>query len=1057
LISGRSKNSKLSEYFSRSTRKTFRNLFIGFLIWLIGGWPTIVFALPQDGQIVSGSGAISTPTATSMQIDQNTGQMIVNWSSFNIGQTESVNFTQPGADSIALNRVIGADPSLLLGNLTANGQVFITNGSGVFFGPGSKVDTHGLIATTMKISDQDFLDQNYRFTQDMDNPLSSVVNEGNISATSYVGLLAPAVANRGNIIVASLGSVDLAAGTAATLDFTGDGLINFEVTEAVSGTVTDKDGNVLEDRVSNTGLIQADGGQVRMSAKDAGDVIRHVVNMGGMIKANTVVEKDGRVFLTGGPSGIVNVTGTIEASGDDAGEKGGTVHVLGEKVGLFDNAKIDVSGDTGGGTALIGGDYKGGNENIQNASITAVDENVVIDASAGTSGDGGKVIVWADDITRFYGSVFATGGSSGGDGGFVEVSGKQNLTYLGDVDLTAANGVMGTLLLDPSTLTITDSADGSGSLDDELTPGSDNDLLSAVADDGANEVSRGQLEAFGATADIVLEATGQITINDMAGDLINLAATTGSITIRSTTSGGITFADTNDELRTAGGDIILRAQGSGSLSLGLLTTNGGDLTLESASTVVFNGAVNTGAGLLALTAGGNVTQSAALTVGGTASFITNAGNGSITLTDASNAISGDIRLSTNGTGDASLTNTGNTDFGVNASTIGGNLTVVSSLAIGQTSTITAGTSSFTSTGGSIDLTQGGNDLGTSLTLDTNFRINVTTTSTLTDLTITIDPANGSTYALTAGGITGFNLTSSSGNLVVTDFTSSGLNLTLTSDTGDINLADGAISAGAGNVALTSTLGSIVDAADTTNASITTTGNISLTAGTNIGAAATNLDIDVSGSSNLTLDAAGNIIVDSATTLTDLAVTVDPSTNANSTYTITAGGITTFTVTDSALNILVTDITSSGVNISLTSVTGDINLADGAISATAGNVSLTSTVGSIIDTADTANASITTTGNISLTAGTDIGDSGGANTDIDVSGSSNLTLDAAGNIFVDSATALSDLTITINPLTNANSTYTITATNLSTFTLTDNGLNADLGGGRFVEWAFEFKP
>ena len=360
-----------------------------------------------------------------MQVDQNTSEMIVNWNSFNIGQTESVNFTQPSVSAIALNRVIGADPSLLLGSLTANGQVFVVNGSGVYFGPGSHVDTHGLIATTMAISDQDFLDKNYNFVQDLDNPLTAVINEGNISATSYVGLLAPAVENRGTIVTASLGSVDLAAGKAATLDFTGDGLIQFEVTQAVSGTVTDKDGNVLEDRVSNAGLIQANGGQVRMSAKDAGDVIRHVVNMEGMIKANSVVEKGGRVFLTGGPTGVVNVSGTIDASGDDAGEKGGVIHVLGEKVGLFDNAVINVSGDAGGGEVLIGGDYQGKNPTIQNATASFVDQGASIFADALSTGDGGKVIVWANDTTRVYGNISASAVT--GNGGFVETSGKNYL------------------------------------------------------------------------------------------------------------------------------------------------------------------------------------------------------------------------------------------------------------------------------------------------------------------------------------------------------------------------------------------------------------------------------------------------------------------------------------------------------------------------------------------------------------------------------------------------------------------------------------------------------
>ena len=577
--------------------RLLKKIFVAFLIWVIGGFPTLVFALPEDGQIVSGSGTITEPTSTSMQIDQYTGQMIVNWNSFNIGSSESVNFTQPGTGSIALNRVIGADPSLLLGNLTANGQVFITNGSGVFFGPGSRVDTHGLIATTMQISDQDFLNQNYNFSQDLDDPLTSVINEGTISATSYVGLLAPAVANRGTII-ASLGSVDLAAGKAATLDFTGDGLISFEVTQAVSGIVTDKDGNVLQDRVSNSGLIQADGGQMRMTAKDAGDVIRHVVNMEGTIQANTVVEKEGRVFLTGGSSGVVNVSGTITASGNDSGEQGGTVHVLGDKVGLFANAVVDVSGDTGGGEALIGGDYQGKNAEVQNAKRTYVGEDAVINASAGTTGSGGKVIVWADEVTRFYGSVLATGGSLSGDGGFVEISGKGNLNFHAyQIALGAVNGVDGTLLLDPLNITISSSADSN-------TAGflAASDDTEAFADDAGLtsnfDVTASTGSFAGVTGTIELQATNDITVSAAWNLATSTSNSNVSVVLRAGNDININAAITLDGT----GTLTLEADGN--------TADGtGNVNIAAAGSLTSSRDINITAADLVITSGGTINSS----------------------------------------------------------------------------------------------------------------------------------------------------------------------------------------------------------------------------------------------------------------------------------------------------------------------------------------------------------------------------------------------------------------------------------------------------------------
>ncbi|NES23808.1 MAG: hypothetical protein F6K41_34040, partial [Symploca sp. SIO3E6] len=139
---------------------------------------------------------------------------------------------------------------------------------------------------------------------------------------------------------------------------------------------------------------------------------------------------------------------------DVAGEVGGSVNVLGERVGLFD-AKIEASGIDGGGNVRIGGDYQGVG-NVPNASYTFVSEDSVITADAIDSGDGGEVIVWGDQVTQFYGSISARGGSEAGDGGLVEVSGKELLIFTGSVDAGASNGQPGTLLLDPENLTISD-------------------------------------------------------------------------------------------------------------------------------------------------------------------------------------------------------------------------------------------------------------------------------------------------------------------------------------------------------------------------------------------------------------------------------------------------------------------------------------------------------------------------------------------------------------------------------------------------------------------------
>ncbi len=291
--------------------------------WAVTAWivlwamaPGWAYALPTEGEIVSGSGSIEIELTApqDLTIQQDSQLLITNWQDFSIGSGESVTFNQPNTSAVALNRVIGTDPSLILGNLSADGQVFLVNPSGVLFGESAVVDVHGLLATTLSISNEDFLNGNYQFNQDPDRSLAAVINNGTLNATRYIGLAAPAVENNGSIMVADLGSVALASGTAATLDFNGDGLISFAVTGEVSGVVIDPEGKVLKDRIHNSGHIRANGGQVLLTARSAGDVIGNVVNHSGIIEAQTVQQKDGKIILSGGDHGTVEVSGTLDAS-----------------------------------------------------------------------------------------------------------------------------------------------------------------------------------------------------------------------------------------------------------------------------------------------------------------------------------------------------------------------------------------------------------------------------------------------------------------------------------------------------------------------------------------------------------------------------------------------------------------------------------------------------------------------------------------------------------------------------------------------------------------------
>ncbi|MFP5382543.1 MAG: filamentous hemagglutinin N-terminal domain-containing protein [Gammaproteobacteria bacterium] len=514
-----------------------------------------VHALAQDlptGEVVRHGDATFTRTDNSLTIDQRTGKLVVNWNDFSVGAGNLVDFRQNPTD-IALNRVVGDNPSYIFGDIRAGGQVFLVNQAGILFSPTARVDAAGLVASTLGISDEDFLAGNYRFS----GAGGSVVNKGRINVTDggYVALLGQEAINEG-IITARLGAIGLGAGDRMTLDIVGDGLVNLQVDKAT-----------VDALVENRGIIIAPGGVVLMTASAMNQLAATVVNNTGVIEATSLAERDGKVFLVA-EGGNVSHTGSIDVSGEGAanggsvlldsdattlvggeilaasgniGGLGGDVQVLGAQVALATGSEIIASGVAGGGTVLVGGDFQGTNADVRNAENTFVATGARIEADALAEGDGGQVIVWADDSTRFFGSISATGGSAGGNGGFAEVSGKQTLGFYGDVDLRAALGLKGQLLLDPQILRIIDGAAGAAGLDGTLDPGG---LINFLDTDGVlDTLSVGQIEATSLSADITLNA-GQVDFLNSAN--ITLAADSSlSLLVNSVLAGGGSDAISN--------------------------------------------------------------------------------------------------------------------------------------------------------------------------------------------------------------------------------------------------------------------------------------------------------------------------------------------------------------------------------------------------------------------------------------------------------------------------------------------------------------------------------
>jgi filamentous hemagglutinin family protein len=288
---------------------------------------------------VVGTGGVTSGKATIVQsgnttnINQSTQAASINWQSFSIGSSSVVDFNQPSATSVTLNRVIGTESSVIAGVLNATGNVFLLNGNGILMTKGASINTGGFVASTLNISDEDFKAGKYTFHAT--GSTGSVVNLGTITAkdSGYVALLGNTVSNQG-VIVATKGTVALAAGDQITLNFNGNSLVGVTVDEGA-----------LNALVENKQAIYADGGKVIMTAKAADDLLTAQVNDSGLIQARTVDDLEGDIQLLA-DGGTVNLSGTLDASAPVSGN-GGQIETSGNTVKVADSATITTASANG--------------------------------------------------------------------------------------------------------------------------------------------------------------------------------------------------------------------------------------------------------------------------------------------------------------------------------------------------------------------------------------------------------------------------------------------------------------------------------------------------------------------------------------------------------------------------------------------------------------------------------------------------------------------------------------------------------------------------------------
>jgi filamentous hemagglutinin family protein len=708
-------------------------------------------------------------------------------------------------------------------------------------------------------------------------------------------LEASGMSSAGGRIVLQGGTVEQAAG--GTIDASGTSGGSVQITAAqnisLAGTVS-----AAANGASGRGASAAQGGNITLTAG-------HDVTLQNASLAAAGSTAGGQIRIQGGAQTPTTVSGvsapTVALQGNtqvdvsSAQGHGGTVTLTADQVGLFDSTSIDASGATGGGNVFVGGGFHGKNSAIGDAQQTLVASSAAIDASATQNGTGGNVAIWSDSQTSFGGTIQARGGRVSGAGGFVEVSSKGKLNFLGDVDASAPHGAAGTLLLDPDYIDVI--SGGSATL-----PTSAPYTLAFATGAGT-----------GTTSDI--DPTTITTLTN-AGTAVTLQANT-DLTISSPviTSGAVT-----------GGALTFQAGRSIYVNADVISNNGNitfsanDPNAISADRVAGNavfdntGSINAGTGTVSITMG----TGAAGASGTTGSF-----TGTI---EAGNISAASLSITQNGTTGGAAA--GAIDLGEVAIT--GNLTISANSAANVTnSTGSLGASGAVSVDGTTTIGVGTGDV-TINGPDTRFTI-----LGLTAGNVLLNNAGALEFATTtlSGTLTETTLgpIASTGAVQVAGLT------TLTANSGGFAYADPYISLvnGANHFA-----GGLV--LDVPSVGATGTGgyaNITDSGALTVDSSNTKTSLTINAGGALTLGATGTTVAGgpiSAVTSTGDITTIGNTTATGQSVTLTTTNstVTTGAITAGDLYVTVNGATGGAVTLGTSTISQDLTVSTlGAISDT----------------------------------------------------------------------------------------------------------------------------
>ena len=554
-----------------------------FLIAVITlGSFSFCYALP-DGESVEGGVDASLYSfdrslPDTLTISTSLDNLIINFNSFSIAPTETVNFISA---SSFLNRVTGTEASSILGNLFAQGNIILINPNGINIGSTANINVASLIASTLDISSSDFLNGKiYNFFKAGESAF--LINQGNIVVRNggYACLLSQALKNAG-LIQAELGTVILASGEETVLNLDDAGDISVVVNKGVQKEVFGPDNQKMTSAIenTNTGIISANGGKVILTANVLNKVFDYAINNSGIIEAKNLVDNNGVVELVATGAPIYNI-GKIEA---------GAVKIEAPNTEVINKGQIIVDGTTelpNGGNVLIQANIilqqgsitanaqeegTAGEITIVSTTSTVLDEGSSTEARAlGIIGNGGRIIIdstGGNTVVNKNAVIDVSAGAIAGNAGFIEISAFEQLGFYGVLNGRAPPGYnAATVLFDPVNIAI--SSTPQAGYDEVIDPATlvtfpgliqyfaDNDIT--VFDDLIAALASIEFNAgrdINIQADLV--ANGYITLtavrdfNQLAGTVI---AAAGNISISGVnlTLGEIYFGGSNFDATATG-------------------------------------------------------------------------------------------------------------------------------------------------------------------------------------------------------------------------------------------------------------------------------------------------------------------------------------------------------------------------------------------------------------------------------------------------------------------------------------------------------------------------